>query len=204
MKLPVLVLCTVLAGAAVQDRSKKLGPADLPKVLASASKALDAKRYGQCQRDLKTALGLVGALVRQQLLGVMPAAPSGFTAVEDKQEDEGANAFAAALGVTAVPVEKRYRNDSGDEIKISVLADSPMVGMMGMMFNAAAMSKEGEVITYKENKGLLKKEGDGYNLQVVVSAKHLVTVDAHGIDDDGLLKMIDQAFVDRVVSALDG
>lgn len=205
MKLPVLCLCAVLIGGVVQDRSKKLTTADLPKVIANASKALEGKRYGACQRELKSALGLVGTLVRDQLLAAMPPAPAGFKAVEVKNDDtEGGNVMAQALGMMSLPTERSYRKEGGgDEIKISILAESPMVAMMGMMFSAAAMSKEGEIVTYKENKGLLKKEGDSYNLQIVVSGRHLITVEAAGIDDAGLLKMVDQAFVDRIVAALD-
>lgn len=206
MKLSLLCLSALLAGGLVQDRAKKTEPADLPKVLANATKAFEAKQYGSCQRELKVALGLVARLVRGQILAAMPPAPEGFTAVEDKADaGDASNAIVQAMGMTSVPTERVYRKDKGrEEIKITVMADSPMAAMMGMAFNVAAMSKEGEVITYKENKGLLKKSGDRYELQILVAGKHLIQVEARGIDDDGLLKMVDQAFVDRLVTALDG
>jgi hypothetical protein len=204
MKVSALCLCAVVVGVLAQDRSKKTTAADLPKVLAQASKALDAKRYGACQRELKTALGLVAGLVRTQVLATMPPAPAGFTAAEDQPQESGDNALAAAMGLMSLPIEKTYHKESGEQIRVSVTADSPMVGVMGMMFQAAAMSKEGELVNYKDNKALLKKEGDNYNLQIVVSGRHLISVDASGIDDEKLLQFADQAFVDRVVGVLDG
>lgn len=205
MKLSLLCLCAVFAGAAIQDRAKKLTAADLPKVLQSASKNLEAKRYGACQRDLKTALGLVANLVRDQLLATMPPAPPGFQVVAREKGDDSDAAVAHAMGVTLMQCEQKYRNEtSHEEIEVTILPDTPMASMMTMAFNMAAMSKEGELITYKDHKGLLKKSGDRYELQILVAGKHLIQVQAGGIDDEGLLKMIDQAFVDRVAAAIDG
>jgi hypothetical protein len=206
MKLSLLCLCALLTGTLVQDRAKKQTPEDLPKVMANATKAFEAKQYGACARELKTALGLVGQLVRGQILAAMPPAPPGFQKVENKDDNSAAgNPFVAAMGMTSLPIEQVYRHEkSRDELKITVMADSPAAAMMGMAFNVAAMSKEGEVITYKENKGLLKKNGDRHELQILVSGKHLIQVEARGIDDDGLLATVDQAFIDRLVAALDG
>jgi hypothetical protein len=201
----LLTLSLLCAGTFVaQDRTKKLTADDLPKVLQSATKAFEAKRYAGCARELKSALGLLGGLVRQQMMATMPAAPAGFTAVEDHNDSGNeANPFAPMLGLLANPAERTYRKQEGDgELKISIMPEAPMAGMLAMAFNMAGMDKSSEVVTYGSHKGMLRKEGERLTLQILVNAKDLIDVNASGMSDEVLLKVVDQAFVDRVVAAL--
>ncbi len=206
MKIALLTLSLVFAGGAVvQDRAKKLSADDVPKVLQNATKAFEAKRYAGCARELKSALGLLSGLVRQQMLATMPAAPAGFAAVEDNNNnvEDANNPFAGLMGLTMTPAERTYRKEDGDgELKISIMPEAPMAGMLTMAFNMAAMDKTAEVVTYGTNKGLLRKEGDRITLQILLGAKDLIDVNASGMNDETLLKVVDQAFVDRVAAAL--
>jgi len=203
MKTTVLALTFLLAaGAAVQDRVKKLTPDDLPKLLTSASKSLDGKRYAACARDLRSALGVLAGLVRQQLLATMPAAPEGFTAEPDP-EGEDAGAFAAMIGVVAPAAERTWRRNDGDgELRVSITPDAPMAPMLVTAFNMAQFDKAAEIVTYKADKALLRKEGESVTLQILLGGKHLIDVSATGMDADAVLKVVDQAFVDRVLAAL--
>jgi hypothetical protein len=206
MKISLLLLSFTLAGGLlVQDRAKKLTSDDVPRILQNASKAFEAKRYAACASEVRTALGLLSGLVRQQLVAVMPAAPAGFEIVQQDSEAEldAGNPFAAMMGLTGSPAERVYRKQEGDgEIRISITPESPMASALAMGFGVAALDKSAEVITYKGDKGLLRKEGDRLTLQILLSGKHVIDVQASGIDDESLLKLIDQAFVDRVLGAL--
>jgi hypothetical protein len=196
----LLFLC--IGGLATQDRAKKATAEDTPKLIQSAAKAFEEKRYGACARDLRTALGFATTLLRGKILAAMPPAPAGFT-FEDVQQDD--SALVGVLAMNAIPAERNYHKEGGEgHLRIAITVDSPLVGMLGMAFGLAGQDSKTEVIGYKGDKGLLKNEDGNLTLQILIANKHLIDVSASGFDADGLLKIVDQAFVDRVIAAVDG
>lgn len=56
---------------------------------------------------------------------------------------------------------------------------------------------------YGQHKAILKKSGDsGVELMLLMHDQHLIKISGQGIDADGLLKIFDQAFVDRLEKPL--
>ncbi len=207
-KHPIAVLLVagvlLLSSAALQKRVAQKGPADFPATLAAAGKAWESGEFGACVKELRTALGLASEKRAQSIRESLPAAPAGWKAVPDAT-DEGPNPFAAAMAASVGSVvERKYRKEGErGEVSVTVTADSPLVQMFTMwVANPALLGPGAELIEYGAHKGVLKNEGGGFDLQILVSGVHICQVRAQGIDETGLFAMFDQAFVDRLAKVL--
>jgi hypothetical protein len=86
-----------------------------------------------------------------------------------------------------------------------VTANSPMLQMIALMFSNPALitADGGELVQYGAHKAILKKLGDtGQELQILMHDKHLIRAQSEGLSADDLLKIFDQAFVDRMEKPL--
>jgi hypothetical protein len=139
------------------------------------------------------------------LLIAFVAAP-GQERVGQKKPPTFAEALELAAGLAAIgsSVTRRYVRGE-DSIQVDVTANSPMVGMMSMLFNSPALVQAdgGEIVKYGAHRAILKKAGDNrHELQLLMHDAHLIKVDASGLDADALFKVFDQAFVDRLEKPL--
>ena len=77
--------------------------------------------------------------------------------------------------------------------------------ILTMVFNNPTLIEAdgGELVKYGAHKAVLKKNGDnGQELQILMHDMHLVKVTTTGVGADDLLKMFDQACVDRLEKPL--
>ena len=102
----------------------------------------------------------------------------------------------AASVVTEMEVHDLHRNGDGTAGTADVFALSALP--MGLI-----EADGGELVQYGPHKAILKKQGDdGQELQILMHDKHLIRVSAQGVSADDLLKIFDQAFVDRMEKPL--
>ena len=199
-----LTSLVLLAAVAVpQTRAKKPEAKDMPEMLAKVGELWAAADYPGCMRELKSCTALANARWTAAIREALPAAPEGWTKVAPKEESQmQAGAMAAlAVGVGTV-VEQQYTAD-GKRLTATVTADSPMIGMMSMMFtNPAMLGPDKELVEYGTDKAILDtSNANRLNLQILISGKHLVDVQCPE-NDEFLFAMFDQAAIDRLSRVL--
>lgn len=102
--------------------------------LASALKAYQEGDVKAASEDLNYATKLLSSQKTAALAKFLPAAPAGWTRTDDAPEDEGIGMAMLGGGTT---VAATYANGAS-EAKITLLADSPMVGTFGAMLGGLA------------------------------------------------------------------
>lgn len=200
----VLVMGT--ASFALQKRVQPKGPREFPAVLQSASEAWKAGSYGRCLGELKDAMAIVTTKRAETIRAALPKDREGWKADPDPKNEAAANnplvaAFAAGVGNV---VERTYRQEGGrGRITATVTADSPLVQMFNMWLANPAMLGDGaELVEYEEHKAVLRKEGQGWNLQILINGKHVCEVRAQNASDEQIFAMFDQAVVNRLAEVL--
>lgn len=198
------VAASLLASAA-QKRVKAVTADDFKSVIESVSKSWDAKDYGQCTGQLRTALSLCMVKRSEAILAALPPAPEGYEAVPDRALEQlagnpMASALAASVGSVVV---QQYRGP--EAIKVTVTADSPLVGMFSMwVTNPAMLDENSELIEYGPHSALLKQTGGGRGreLMILINGAHICEVTYRGTDEDFLFELFDQAAVDALARVL--
>lgn len=200
---PLALVATLwLAPAFGQQRSAPKKDPTFPEAVEQAKKAADAEQYGAAIAALHEAIAALQKKQRVAILASLPK-PDGWT-VKDDEPNDADNPFAAGMALVGMNLTRRYRNND-KSLTVEITANSPMMQMMSMMFNNPALLKAdgGEIVQYGAHKAILKKNGDsGSELQILMHDKHLIKVTSQGISDDDLLKIFDQAFVDRMEKPL--
>jgi hypothetical protein len=202
-----LVLCCAGSAlvAAPQKRTKPKGPEDVPALLEAAGEAWKGERFGECIQSLQSAMGLVSAKRAEALLAALPPAPAGWEVEPDSSDDARTNPFAAAVAsAVGNVVQRSYRQTSGEgHADVTLTADSPLVGMFQMWItNPALLDADSELIEYDAHKAVLRKQGDGLDLQILIGGKHVCEVQAGGMSEEQLFKLFDQDVVNRLAAVL--
>jgi len=203
--LPLAVLSAVLfsAPAIAQTRTAAKKAPTFPEALEQATKAAESEQYGTAIAALQAAIKLLQKKQRAAILAGMPK-PEGWE-IQDDEPNEAADAFTAGFAGIGTNIQRRYHKGDDKNLTVDVTANSPMLQMIAMLFNNPALitAEGGEIVQYGAHKAILKKSGEnGTELQILMYEKHLVKVTAQGIDADELLKIFDQAFVDRLEKPL--
>lgn len=205
--LVVIGLCVapLLVVAAPQERQKQKTATDVPTLLQQAGKAWEAKQYGVCSKSLRSALELISRERAKAIRAALPNPPEGFEKVAPSDADEAApNAYAAAMAIgVGSMIDQEYRDTKGgSSVNVQIAADSPLVQMMSMWIaNPSILDKNSELVKYGAHNAVLQKDGDRWNLMILVG-QDLITANVEGRSDEFLLKMFDQAAVDKIAAAL--
>jgi hypothetical protein len=184
-----------------QERVTKKGPPEFKDVHAEVARAYEAGKLGLAVSKSKELLGVLQTKWGEAILAALPAAPEGFELVPQKKQDpQAAGMLAAMAGAVGTVVEQKYKGD-GVTITATVQADSPLIQMFSMWVANPSMLGEGaELVKYGDVNAVLKKEGRGWSLQILIGTS---LVDAKGAKDDAmLLRMFDQAVVDELSRVL--
>src|SRR5262245_2998005 len=203
MRIARYVSVLVLAVAAVfgQQRSAPKKPATLPEALEAAKRAAEAEQFGSAIAALQEAIKLLQRQQRAAVLAALPK-PEGYE-VQDDEVDENAEALAG--GTLLMTATTRRYNKDDKHITVEVTANSPMLAVMAAMFANPTIIKAdgGELVQYGAHKAILKEGKDrDTELQILMHDKQLIKVTAQGLTGDEVLKMFDQAFVDRIEKPL--
>lgn len=200
-----LCAAPVLLAAALQERQKPKAAADMPALLDEATRAWEAKHFGACTKALRQAQVLVATERAKAVRAALPDAPEGFEKVAVKEtEDPASNAFLAAFAAGAGNViEQKYRETNGRaSVDVTITADSPLVQMFSMWITNPAMLEAGsELVKYGPHNAVLKKQGNRWQLMLLIKSD-LCDITVDGRDDEFLLKLFDQAAVDRLAAVL--
>lgn len=203
MRKLLLVLSTllVLPAALPQERAGAKKVLTFPEAVDAAKKAVEAEKMGAAIAALQAAIKDLQKKQRVQILAALPK-PDGWE-IEDANDDTSNDIAIGLLGGHSA-VSRTYR--SGDkQITAEVTANSPLLQMMTMMFaNPALVEADGgEIVKYGPHKAILKKSGEsGQELTILMHDAHLVKASAQNVSGDDLLKIFDQATIDRLEKPL--
>lgn len=156
-----LALCAAIPAAAD----------DVTDAIDEARSAYEGGDLGYAKESLDFAAGLIAQQRAQGLGDLLPAPLAGWTATAS------GNAAAAALGM-GLTAERTYKKD-GANVTVRLVADSPMITQMGVMFSNPAMiaASGGTLMRFGRQKAMASKEGD---ITFIVDNRILVQVEGRG------------------------
>ncbi len=201
-----IVLVSFLALGFAQERTKDKAPATFASLHAAVKSHHDAGRIGAAFNAAKELVAHLGVQRSDLIRAALPAAPDGFERLAKKDDAAQANPFAGALaGTVGNIIEQEYKKvGGGQSIRVTVTADSPMMGLVTMMFdNPAMLGPNAELIKYEQCNAILKKEGNRWSLQILIDTT-LLDANFGSEDDDFALKMFDQAAVSKIAKVVAG
>lgn len=175
-------------------------------VMTAAQGAWDKGQYGRCLEQLREAMSHVIKKRAMAILAALPTAPEGYSIKEETdldamQKNPIAASMGSALGST---LARTYLREDGSRVRVSVVADSPLVKMVSMwLSNPAMLEKGSELISYNEHNAVLKTRGKNLNMQILISEAHICEVQANGLSEEELFALFDQKTVDALAKALD-
>lgn len=147
------------------------GPALADEFTDTMESALSAYRDGNVKDagdDLAYATKLLGSMKSDALAKLLPAALPGWTKAENSDEDAGIGMAMLGGGTSAAATY----SDGTNEVKITLLANSPMVSGLGAMITGVASMGGGKPIRIQRTEF---SEHDG-ELQGVIDKKVMVSV----------------------------
>jgi hypothetical protein len=141
---------------------------DIHDALGQADSAYSSGDYGRAKKSADLASALLGQLAGEQLAKALPAPLDGWTA-----EDASSDAAAAMFG-GGVQAERGYSNADGQQARVQVMMDSPVVAQMAGLFDNPAMAAAmGKLIRIGSEQAIQNEQGE---LQMLVANRFLVTV----------------------------
>lgn len=167
----------LLLGLAVPMLPGAAGADEFTDTLESSLQAYrdgDVKAAGE---DLAYATKLLGNQKAAALARFLPPAPAGWTRSDDAPEDEGIGMAMFGGGTT---VAASYSREGAAEAKITLLADSPMVGSLGAMLGGLASMTGSKPLRIQR---VEFSETDG-ELRGMVNNRVLVTVSGDAAPED--------------------
>ena len=199
---PLLASLLLALPAVAQERSGPKKNPPFAEAVETAKKAVEADKLGAAIAALQAAIKDLQKKQRTAVLACLPA-PEGWT-FQDQAPDDSADAVAAGmLGVGSSTTRNYQKGDKS--LSVEITANSPLLQMLSVMFSNPALVEAdgGEIVKYGVHKAILKKNGDdGHELMLLMHDTHLVKVTSQGVGADDLLKIFDQAFVDRLEKPL--
>ena len=200
-----LLPLSLALGAALpfaQERVSKKAPS-FEELHAEIGRAHADGRYGLAMNRTRELLGVLAPKWTEAILAALPAAPEGYEVVPQKKQNANAGGMLAAMATSmGTVIEQKYKGADGT-LQVTVTADSPLVQMFGMWVSNPALLGEGaELVKYGSYNAILKQEGSGWSLQILIG-NSLVEAKGRKASDELLLKMFDQAAVDRLAKELD-
>ena len=196
LRTAAVALTLLTAVAVAQERTRDKKPATFQEVHGSVQTHFQAGSYGKAVAAGREMMKLLTAKRSGALLGAMPAAPAGYEVLAQPKGQDNPLGGALAMSVGSI-VTQNYKGATGT-LKVTITADSPMMGMVAMMFtNPAMRGPDAELIKYKECDAILKKEGNAWTLQLLIE-ETLVEGRFGKENDEFALAMFSQAAVTKL------
>lgn len=196
------LLFAAVTPSLAQERSAPKKPLTFAEAIEAAKKAAEADKLGAAIAALQAAIKDLQKKQRVAILAALPK-PDGWQ-IEDPAVDEQAEALGVGLLGGGFSATRNYQK--GDlSMSVEITANSPLIQMMTMMFTNPTLiqAEGGELVKYGQHKAILKKSGDnGQELTILMHETHLIKVTTTGVGADDLLKVFDQACIDRLEKPL--
>lgn len=160
---------------------------DFTDTLENARKAYEEGDISGAKEEMDYASQLLTQMRGQALQGFLPEPLVGW--VQKKSKSQGSSGGLGMLG-GGTTAEARYQRDK-DRIKVSIIADSPMVQGMGALFSSMGLAgSQGTLKRINRQKVVVKKDG---SLMTMLDKRIVVEVSgkASAEDKEAFFKAID-------------
>lgn len=191
-------LLALVAGGSVAD--------EVTDQIDAGRKAYNSGELRQAVQELQFAVAGIQQRLNERYVKLLPSPLAGWKA--DEAESQGAGMAGILVG-TAV-TRRYYKEDTGENIEINLLADSPMLqAMIMMMSNPMLLQSEPGTKPYRHqgHSGLLKqdKPNDSWELSLIVANRILVQISGHALKDkeplELYLKAMDLPAIEKAFSS---
>ena len=149
-------------------------------------KAYQDKEYKIAVDELKFAMAQLEKLTHDDNKKLLPPALDGWTM---KADDSGAQAAMSMLG-GGTTIGANYQRGN-EKVHIQIIANSPMIAMVGMMINnpmMAAADENTKPYRYKRIKGIKKTEGSNTEITLLLAGQIMVRLDGKNLKDSAVLE----------------
>ncbi len=211
MRLPSLASFSLIAMAGLTafsapPASPGPGAADFKKALDAADRAFTAGSYLQSVAQLRDAIDLANATLRDALIEAMPGAPAGFRplAVAAPANPQVRDPLMSALASSAGrPIEKRFEAlDGQGHIRIVVAPNAPQAATVAQLLRQTDNDGRFTAVVVGKYTGVLVKDVLGTALRFAVADRHLFEIQAAGLDDEKLRAMVDERTLQKMAALL--
>ncbi len=135
-------------------------------------------RYNEAVSELNFVAGLIKQKRAERMKVLLPKPPAGW-----KGEDSQSGSAPVFLG-GGVSVSRKYYNDSGSSVEISIVSDAPLLSSLLMMLSNPAFVGAGSTITTVKGEKALEEwnagQGSG-KLTIAVGNQLIVTVEGSNL-----------------------
>jgi len=174
---------TPLIVAIILAPAMPAGADEITTQLDRARAEYDSGALRKAVRTLQSAVAGIHERINRDLLKLLPEPQEGWQADEPQVRSTG-----MVTMITGTNLSRRYSRADDAEMEISITADSPLMPMMSMMLSnpmLIRMNPDTKLYTYAGQHGMIKhdKDGDRWEISLLVADKILVKVDGRGVGD---------------------
>ena len=149
-------------------------------------KAYQDKDYKIAADELKFAMAQVEKLAQNDNQKLLPPALDGWSM---KADDSTAQAAMSMMGGgTSMGANYTHGNEN---VHIQIIANSPMIAMVGMMINnpmMAAADENTKPYRYKRIKGIKQTEGTNTEITLLLVGQIMIKIDGENLKDTAVLE----------------
>ena len=160
---------------------------DISDQITAGLEAYDEQDYKTALEELKFVTAQIQQLNQTEMQKLLPQPLEGWTEKEGNNRD---NQVAMSMMGGGTTMSKEFKRDR-ENVKVSVMANSPMMQMMTMMLKNPAMmagQKGTKPYRYKRAKGMIKTDKYKTEISLVLAGQILVQVTGKKLEDDAVLK----------------
>lgn len=155
--------------------------------MSEALKAYEEKDYKAAIDELKYVTIALQKLDQAENQKLLPEPLEGWTA---KEVDNNDSQMAMSILGGGSSMKAGYQRET-EQVDIEIMANSPMMAMMGMMINnpALASSEKGtEAYRYKRIKGIKKVKNDKTEITLLLAGQIMIKVTGQKLQDPAVLE----------------
>ena len=160
---------------------------DISDQITAGLEAYNEQDYKTALEELKFVTAQIQQLNQDEMQKLLPQPLEGWTEKEGNNRD---NQVAMSMMGGGTTMSKQFQRDR-ENVKVSVMANSPMMQMMTMMLKNPAMmagQKDTKPYRYKKARGMIKKDKYKTEISLVLAGQILVQVTGKKLKDDSVLK----------------
>jgi hypothetical protein len=149
-------------------------------------KAYQDKEYKIAVDELKYAMAQLEKLALNDNQKLLPTALDGWT----MKMDDGTTQTAMSMMGGGTSIGANYTRGS-ENIHLQIIANSPMISVIGMMINnpmMASMDENTKPYRYNRIKGVKKTEGNKTEITLLLVGQIMIRIDGENLQDDAVLE----------------
>ncbi len=141
-------------------------------------------KYYKAVTELNFAIGLIQDKQLDKFKGLLPAPPQGWSA----SEAEGTRAAGQLMG-GGITVSRTYTSNDGQEVRIEMITDSPLLSSVMMLLSNPLITSSGRLVAINGEKGLEEWHPQDHSgqLQIVLLNRMLITVSGSNLKSKNTL-----------------